>query len=211
MLWMYAVCGLTMLVCLPFFLHYKKALRYKLAASFKTLGTLCAADLAFTAAVRLDQRCWICFAALVLHAAADYVLEFNLYIGAGLFMVGHICYLSFFSVLFPVTGVHFFIVLCLLGIMAFVFWRWREQIGKRMVFFALYGVTLSVTCAFAIAGLTGHTLQGLLIAAGGALFFFSDSLLLGRLLFSASRTVDWIIMITYYAAQLLFGASCLLG
>lgn len=34
MLWMYAVCALSMFVCLPFFLHYKRALRLKLAAAF---------------------------------------------------------------------------------------------------------------------------------------------------------------------------------
>ena len=31
MLWIYAVCALTLLVCLPFFMHYKKYMRYKLA------------------------------------------------------------------------------------------------------------------------------------------------------------------------------------
>ena len=86
---MYAVCALTLLVCLPFFMHYKKALHYKLAASFKALGTLCAASLALTAALRLDPHYWICFAALVLHAVADYLLEFNLYWGEGLLLPPH--------------------------------------------------------------------------------------------------------------------------
>ena len=48
-----------------------------------------------------------------------------------------------------------------------------------------------------------------LIAAGGALFYISDAMLFARLLFSASHSVDWAIMITYYAAQLLFGLSCI--
>ena len=119
MLWGYAVCALTMFVCLPFFLYYKKSLRLKLAVAFKVLGTLGAASLAFTAAVRLDPSCWICFAALFLHAVADGLLEYNLYIGAGVFLAGHICYLSFFSFLAPVSGVHLIVILCLLGIAAF--------------------------------------------------------------------------------------------
>ena len=41
MLWMYAVCALSIFVCLPFFLYYKKALHMKLAAAFKSLGTIC--------------------------------------------------------------------------------------------------------------------------------------------------------------------------
>ena len=43
-----------------------------------------------------------------------------------------------------------------------------------------------------------------------SLFFISDVMILVRLLFTAGRSVDWLIMITYYAAQLLFGLSCLL-
>ena len=69
---MYAVSALCLLICLPFFMHYKSVMRYRLAASYKTLGTLCAACLALTAALRLDEHCWICFAALLIHAAADY-------------------------------------------------------------------------------------------------------------------------------------------
>ena len=210
MLWVYAVAALALLVCLPFYMHYKKSLRYRLATAFKSLGTLCAASLALTAAVRLDQHCWICFAALLLHAAADYLLEYNLYVGAGFFLAGHICYICFFSILFPVSGTHLIVALCLLGITAVQFWRWREAIGKRMPFFAVYGAALSVMAAFAIAGLTGHILRGQLIAAGGALFFISDAILLARLLFSSTRAADWAVMIAYYTAQLLFGAACLL-
>ena len=74
---MYAVCSLVLFVCLPFFLYYKSHLRYRLAAAYKTLGTLGAASLALIAAIRLEPHCWICFAALLLHAVADYLLEFN--------------------------------------------------------------------------------------------------------------------------------------
>ena len=210
MLWMFLVCALSLLVCLPFYMYYKRTLRLNLAVAFKLIGTLCAAALALTAAVRLDQKYWICFIALVIHAAADVLLEYHLYIGAGFFVAGHICYICFFVKLFPVAGVHLIISLCLLGIVAFLFWRWRKDIGKQMPLFIVYGFFLSLMCACAVSGLTGHSTQGILIAAGGALFFFSDALLLGRLLFSASRPVDWTIMITYYSAQLLFGLSCLI-
>ena len=210
MLWMYAVCALSLLVCLPFYMHYKKALRYGLAVAFKALGTICAASLSLTAAIRLEPHYWICFAALLLDTVADCLLEYNLYAGAGFFLAGHICYIGFFSTLFPVSAVHLIAAVCLLCVVAFLFWRWRKPIGKRMPLFAVYGTALSVMCAFAIAGLTGHTLSGQLIAAGGAFFYISDFLLLSRLLFSASRPVDWSIMITYYIAQLLFGISCLM-
>ena len=210
MLWMYAVCALSMFVCLPFFLYYKRSLHMKLAASFKSLGTLCAASLALIAAIRLEPQYWVCFAALFLHAAADWSLEFNMFVGAGLFIAGHICYIAFFTRLCPVGGIHLIAVLFLLGITAFLFWRWRKPIGKNILMFAVYGVVLSLACACAIACFTLNTLQGQLIAFGGALFYISDVMILARLLFSATHAVDWAIMITYYAAQLLFGASCLL-
>jgi len=210
MLWMYAVCALSMFVCLPFFLHYKRALRLKLAAAFKSLGTLCAAALALIAALRLDPQFWICFAALCLHAAADWSLEFSMLLGAGFFIAGHICYIGFFTHLCPVSGIHLIAALFLLGITAFLFWRWRKQIGKNIPMFSVYAAVLCLACACAIACFTLNTLQGQLIAFGGALFFISDVMILARLLFSATHAVDWTIMITYYGAQLLFGLSCLL-
>ena len=210
MLWIYAVCALTLLVCLPFFMHYKKHMRYKLASAFKTLGTLCAASLALIAAIRLDPRCWVCFAALMLHAVADYLLEFNLYWGEGFFLAGHICYIAFFTNLFPISSVHLIAAVCLLGLNVFLFWRWHKTIGKdRMLPFSIYAAVLALTTACAIGCLSGHTLQGQLIALGGALFFISDAFIFGRLLFTADRSVDWTIMILYYAAQLLIGISCL--
>ena len=59
-------------------MYYKRALRDKLANSFKVLGTLCAAGMALTAAIRLDPRCWVLFAGMMLHAVADGILEYNL-------------------------------------------------------------------------------------------------------------------------------------
>lgn len=213
MLWIAGVCALCMLVCLPLFMHYKHhALRYKLAAAFKTCGTLCAAVLALTAALRLDPHCWICFAALMLHAVADYILEFNLWAGAGFFLAGHICYIAFFTSLFPPTSLHLICAVCLLAIMVYMFFfRWRKQIGKHIPLFAVYGAALCLMCACAIGCFSGHTLQGQLIAVGGALFFLSDTMIFCRTLFSTGPRIDWAIMITYYAAQLLFGISCLIG
>lgn len=209
MLWMYAVCALTLFVCLPFFMYYKKTLHYRLAAAFKALGTLSAAVFALTASVRLDPHCWICFAALLLHAVADYLLEFSLAWGEGFFLAGHICFIAFFSHLVPVSAVHLIAAVCLLSVIAFLLWRWRKAVGNRMLPFAVYAVILAITVSCAIGCLAGHTLQGQLIALGGALFFISDSFVLGSLLFSASRGVDWTVMILYYIAQLLFGISCL--
>ena len=42
------------------------------------------------------------------------------------------------------------------------------------------------------------------------MFYVSDALILRRTLFPAPKSLEWPIMILYYGAQLLFGASCLL-
>ena len=91
MIWMYCVSAVCLLVCLPLYMHYKSQLRYHLATTFKVLGTLCAASFALIASIRLDPRCWICFAGMMLHSAADWFLEYNVMVGAGLFLAGHIC------------------------------------------------------------------------------------------------------------------------
>ena len=210
MIWMYAVSALCLFVCMPLYIHYKQALRLNLAVAYKALGTLCAVSMALIASIRLDPHCWVCFAALLLHAAADVLLEYNVYLGAGFFLAGHICYIAFFTNLFPVTAVHLIVFAGLLVIVAVCFWRWRKSIGKQMPMFVVYAVVLAAMAACAIGGLTANTLRGQLTAIAGALFFISDALVLGRLLFAADRSVDWAIMILYYGAQLLIGASCLI-
>ena len=68
---------------------------------------------------------------------------------------------------------------------------------------------LSGGCAIAGGGSAG-TVQGLMIALGGALFLFSDGLLFRNLLDPRGRGAELAIMITYYCAQLLLGCSCLI-
>ena len=209
MIWKIGLPAICLLVCLPLFMYYKKSLQYALGAMFKTCGTLCALIPALVAAMRLDPHCWICVIALVLHAAADYILEFNMYIGAGLFAAGHICYIAFFTTLFPVSTLHMVCLICLVALSAAIMWRWRQNIGKKMSLMAVYVGILCVMCACAVGCFSGASTAGILIACGGALFFVSDAMLCRRLFFSAPRPVDWAIMITYYCAQLLFGFSCM--
>ncbi len=200
---------LCMFVCLPLFMHYKQHLQYRLASLYKSTGTLCALIPALVAAIRLDPRCYICVAAIGLHAAADYALEFNMYLGAGLFMAGHICYIAFFLQLFPLSPVHIAGLICLFAIFAFVLYRNRKVVGKQMLPFAVYGSVLCVMTASALGCMSSFVPQGMMIAAGGTLFFISDAILLHRALYPAGKAVSWIIMVTYYAAQLLIGLSCL--
>lgn len=208
--WIIGICGICLLVCLPMYMRCRSALRYTLAAAYKTAGTLCAASLALIAALKLDPRCWICFIALLLCAAAGLAQEFNGFWGGIGSLSGHICLIAFFTNLFPPATVHLICGLGLSFIMAALLWRWRKEIGKRMPLFALYGLITAVMSACAIGCLTGKTLQGQLIAVGGVLYFLSNVLILGKMLFAAECEVNWAMMITYLGGQLLFGVSCLI-
>ena len=42
MTWIIGLCAVCFGICLPLFMHYKKSLHLYMAASYKTLGTLCA-------------------------------------------------------------------------------------------------------------------------------------------------------------------------
>ena len=211
LLWVIGLAVLCLGVCLPTFLYHKAAFRYGLATAFKALGTLCALVPALVAAIRLEPACYVCVIALALHVIADILIEYNLYWGSGFFLAGHLCYIAFFTKLFSITAVHLICVLVLLAFTGFMFWRWRKAIGKQLVFFIVYGVFLCVmsTCAIA-GGITAHTTQGLLIALAGGFFYISDGCLAFRLLYPTKPIINWIIMILYYIAQLLFGISCLL-
>ena len=209
MIWIIAASLLCLGVCLPMFMYCKSGARYQLAAMYKSAGTLCALIPALVAALRLDPHCWICAAGIILCAVGDYLLEFNTLFGGAFFLAGHICYIAFIAHLFPVSAVHIICLAVFIGILVYTFYKNRTLIGKQLPVLAVYGVILSVMSAFAVGALSSATIQGILIACGGALFFVSDYILLHRTLYTAGKAVHWIIMITYYSAQLLFGISCL--
>lgn len=209
MIWIAGVCAVCYGICMPLYLYYKKSLRLHLACSYKSTGTLCAFLLALVAAIRLDPRCYVCAGAILIYAVADYFLEFNFMLGAGIFLTGHICGIAFFLNLIPFSFHHLICVLVLGGLLAFVFYRWRKPIGKQMPFFIFYGVSLVFMCACAIECFNLGNLAGILIALGGALFYISDFFLLRRTLFPSDTSINWVILITYYASLLLFGIGCL--
>ena len=211
MVWIIGVAALSLLVCLPFYEYYKGTPKLALALAFKVIGTLCAASLVLVAALKLDPRCWVLLIGMLLHTAGDVLLEIRFPIGLGLFLAGHIVYIAFFTNLFPVSVLHLVCFAVLAAVLGFLLWQWRKAVGKQMPLFIFYGLTLCAMSACAIAGgVSAHTSSGILIALGGASFLVSDAVYLRRLLFPSPRWLHPLIMLTYFGAQLLFGAACLL-
>ena len=209
MIWIAGICVICLGVCLPLYMYYKGKLRFPMACSYKSLGTLCAFLPALVAAIRLDPHCWFCAAALLLYAVADTVLEYRFEAGMGVFLAGHILLIAFFLHLAPISAYHFIGLLVLGALSAYALWRSRKQLEKRLPAFILYGVGLIIMCVSAIACFSAVSLAGILIAAGGALFFISDFILFHVVLYPASKPMHWTVMITYYAALLCFGIACL--
>ena len=209
MFWIAGVCVVCLGVCLPLFMYYKKSLILHLASAYKSLGTLCAFLLVLTAAIRLDPRCYVCAAAIFLYAVADFLLEYHFMFGAGLFLAGHIFNIAFFLNLSPVSAPHLICFLLLGGAAAYVFYRWRNPIGRQMPVFIVYGLSLVFMSVCAVCCFAAYSAAGILIAVGGSLFIISDFLLLRRLLFPSGRALSWAVMIIYYVSVLCFGIACL--
>ena len=208
MFWIIGVCAVCYVLCMPLYMHYKP-FHLHLGCAYKSLGTLCAFLMALIAAIKLDPRCYIISGAILLYAVADYLLEFQFELGAGIFMAGHICAIAFFLSLAPVSGLHLICLLLLGGMIAVVFMRWRKPIGKKLPFFVIYGASLIIMCASALGCFPTNGITGILIACGGALFCISDFMLLRRTLFPSGVSLSWAIMVSYYSAVLLFGIACL--
>ena len=124
-LWLIAGCAaLSLCICLPMFLHYKK-IRLELAACFKSLGTACAMIMALIASIKLDPRCWVCFAGLAVHSVADALLEYHFLIGMGTFICGHILYIAFFTGFFSFSAPVLICFLILAVLLILVLYRFR--------------------------------------------------------------------------------------
>ncbi len=201
---------LSLGVCLPLFMYYKKSPRPVIAAMFKSLGTACALVVALVAAIRLDSRCFLFVAGISLHVIADYLLEFTFPLGVAFFAGGHLLYIAFFIKVFSLTipaGICFAVLVFMLVL---VFRQWRDKMKKQLPMFAFYGLILSALTAVAVgSGIPQASIGGTLAAVGGVLFFLSDFMLLQRILFPTGRIMPWAVMVSYYAAQLFLAISCL--
>jgi len=204
-------CALICLgVCLPLFFRYKP-LRLPLAVAFKSLGTLCALVPALVAALRLDSVYWIFVAATVFRALSDALLEFSFGHGLGVCLLSHLCYTLAFLKLFPLTVTHLILLVGMLALVAWLLYHHRARVGKSILPCAVFGIMLSLMAACGIAGGTAvYGWQGILMALGAAMTFFSDGLLFHGIIFPQSPRHNVLILFTCYLAQLLICGACLM-
>lgn len=216
--WLIIGCSVLCLgVCLPMYRSNFK--EHKVFATvFKSLGTLCAMTLALIAAIRLEPRAYICAGAILICSISDFILNFNFTLGMIAFIVGHLGLIAWFLIMNPaaasvISTLH---IICFIGfclISFFIIFNWRKMIGKKnLPSFSIYAVMLSAMSACAVAGGSGmHSVAGILCAVGGGMFYISDVMVLRTTFAKCNEAFHTILMIIYYSAQLLFGASCLLS
>ena len=211
MMWIVAACAaLSIGVCLPLYGHYK-VIKPGLSLIYKALGTACALIPAISGAVPTGKTAWFCVAALILCILGDVFLELQFFLGVGFFLSGHICYIMWFYACISLPPVLSAVLPVLVVTAAGIAYGFRKEIGKkRMLPFLTYMLFLSVMAAFAISyGLVTLRMDGLFSLAGGILFVVSDFMVLYQTLRPTEKWFGHILMVLYYAGQLLIASGCM--
>lgn len=129
-------------------------------------------------------------------------------LGLGCFLAGHIFYFLFFGPrswkgIKPAQWAGILAVICaaVAGLLV--------GIGVKGIFlvpFAIYGLALMFLVFCGVAGVIrniGQKASWVIVACGGILFAFSDSLIAVQMFHGASTSLEFLVMVTYVAAQCL--------
>ena len=106
MIWSLSFSAVAFFICLPLYFHYRKSRHLSLAAAYKCLGAACAVLPACIASIRLDPRCWICVFALLFYCAGCITVDYHIFWGAGLFLLGSLSAVVFCLSFVPVSFLH---------------------------------------------------------------------------------------------------------
>lgn len=215
--WLITGCSVLCLgVCLPMYRRNFKE-HTVFATIFKSLGTLCAMTLALVAAIKLEPRAYVCAGAILICSVSDFILNFNFTLGMLTFIIGHFGLAAWFLIMnltaAPViSAMH---IICFIGfclISFFIIYKWRKMTDKKnLPSYAIYAAMLSAMTACAVAGGSGlHSTAGIICAIGGGMFYISNVMAFRTTFGQRCEAYETALMVIYYCAQLLFGASCLL-
>ncbi len=202
----FAIVTAFLLMCI-FYLLYQRIKRRPgtskgLQIAVKCAATAMAAVVALTGCLQNTTVAhWVLLAGLVACTAADGILCVHFMAGGAVFALGHVLYITAFCLMRRPDQYSAILFLCLAGLAAACFIRFRHRIGHRFPFVCAYAAVLITMLALASA-------QAPLYFAGALLFTFSDALL-GWLLISGSRQLwlDYLSLGAYYLGQFLLGLA----
>ncbi len=198
---------LILLAALFFVLYMTSREKGILKTVYKCVPTACVCILAIYLAVKgnADASAYLAICGLTFCVVADAVLEHTLVPGATLFGAAHICFILSFIMgrshgyLSVACFALVFTLLCLL------FMRCKDNKPKQAPLwgFVLYAFLLALMTALSIDG-------GIMLALGGLLFAFSDTILFLRMFAKLSGKIySWLLMGAYYSALFLIAiGSC---
>lgn len=180
---------------------------------FAFMGIL---NLGFALYVKIpDRRFPVCMAiGLVFACLGDIVLGFDFIIGASLFALGHIGYLTAYTMLAkPTTRDLIFGGVLFLATAAFVMFcplLTFPDIVMQLVCL-IYALIISMMVGKAISNAVGdRDLVSIVVCVASCLFFFSDLMLVFDWFMGMGKIAGYLCMATYYPAECLLALSSLL-
>ncbi len=203
---------LTALINILFYLLYQHYKRIKgcpqaCAVSLKIIPVLCSACLAAYGAIETGTTgYWLLCAGIFVCMAADWVIDYHLVPGMGIFAIGHIAYCTGFMLLSSPTGYNLLIFSAV-----FIPFLWlyhyffkKKGVHQQPVLFLCYAVLLCIMVGLASS-------QKIMLFVGGICFAISDGMLGWRMIKNVhSKLYDNLCMGLYYLAQYLIAASTLI-
>lgn len=151
-------------------------------------------------------------AGLLFCLAGDVVLSLHFVAGGGLFLLGHLCYVTGLLNLHPPGSIHLLIFTAALAVLLGLLLHLRKQIADRLLFYGVcvYAAALAALLAAALPlPLAAGSPQTWCAAAGALLFVISDITLCDNMLNARPVRNQYISLGIYYTAQILLGISTL--
>lgn len=195
----------------PVYLHlsYKEGAGLALGLTFKALATATALALALIGMCRqTDVFSILMVCGLSVCLAADILIGVNFLAGVAAFAVGHFFYIPAF-VLLHGFRYYYSVPILVIGIaLVFIlFGRNLHKAGRLLIPSLLYFLVLDSMLACGIPAAFSGDPQGIVLAAGAALFVASDLTLARNKFLRKTRLSDTVSLSMYYAAQFLFALS----
>lgn len=151
-------------------------------------------------------------AGLLFCLAGDVVLSLHFVAGGGLFLLGHLCYVTGLLSLQPPGGIHLLVFAAALAVLLGLLLRLRKRFTDRLLFYGVcvYAAALAALLAAALPlPLAAGSPQAWCAAAGALLFVLSDITLCDNMLNARPVRNQYISLGIYYTAQFLLGISTL--
>ena len=153
----------------------------------------------------------VMFAGFVFAWLGDVLLGVNFVLGAGLFALGHVLYAAAFYMLYPFRKQDLLVSGAFLaGALALLLCYPKFDFGGALMQGVCMAYALIISCMTGKAvsnSLKKKDGQTIIAAAGSALFFFSDVMLVLRYFVGAPWIADRLCLLTYFPGQMLLAAS----